>query len=44
MAVNRPTPNRKHQTGPGLPVEITAELKQIYLRASVDVTLSRCLD
>ena len=30
--------------GPGLPVEIIAELKPIYLRLSEDALLTRCLD
>ena len=30
--------------GPGLPVEIIAELKPIYLRLSEDALLTKCLD
>jgi len=30
--------------GPGLPVEVNAELKPIYLRLSEDALLTRCLD
>ena len=43
---NRDIANRTKlfKPGPGLPVEVIAELKTIYSRLSEDALLARCLD